>query len=127
MVVGRNVETIRSRRAWEMARRQYGVVARRDLLALGFSSRGIEHRVATGRLHPAMRGVYSVGWPAWDRRQRWMAAVLACDPWACLSHSSAGALWGVVSERPGVVDVSIRRHCNVRRPRIHIRVRCRLG
>jgi len=110
-----------------MARRQHGVVARRDLLALGFSSRGIEHRVATGRLHPVMRGVYSVGWPAWDRRQRWMAAVLGCGRWACLSHGSAGALWGIAKERRNVVDISIRRHCSVRRPGLHIRVRCRLG
>jgi very-short-patch-repair endonuclease len=38
------------------------VVARRDLLALGFGSKAIRHRVETGRLRPLWRGVYAVGW-----------------------------------------------------------------
>ena len=53
----------RSRQAWELAGRQHGVMARRQLLALGFNAREIEHRVGRGRLHPVMRGVYAVGWP----------------------------------------------------------------
>jgi Transcriptional regulator, AbiEi antitoxin len=61
-----------------MAGRQHGLLTRRDLLAIGFGPRSIEHRVAVGRLHPAMRGVYAVGWPATTREQRWLAAVLAC-------------------------------------------------
>ena len=36
----------RSRQAWELAGRQHGIVARRQLLALGFNAREIEHRVA---------------------------------------------------------------------------------
>ena len=38
----------RSRQAWELAGRQHGVVARRQLLALGFNAREIEHRVSGG-------------------------------------------------------------------------------
>lgn len=83
----------RSRRAWELAGRQHGIVARRQLLALGFDARAIEHRVARGRLHPAMRGVYAVGWPQLTVKRRWMAAVLACGDGAVLSHRSAAALW----------------------------------
>jgi hypothetical protein len=66
----------RSRRAWELAGRQHGVIARRQLLALGFNAREIEHRVARGRLHLVMRGVYAVGWPGLTPKRRWMAGVL---------------------------------------------------
>lgn len=109
-----------------MARRQHGVVTRRDLLKLGFSSTAIEHRLATGRLRPVSRGVYTVGWPLTDRKQGWMAAVLVCGEGALLSHGSAAALWGIGPEGAGPVDVSIRRHCGVSRPGISARVRPRL-
>lgn len=97
----------RSRRAWELAGRQHGVVARRQLLALGFNSREIEHRVSRGRLHLVMRGVYAVGWPRLTPKRRWMAAVLACGEEAMLSHRSAAALWEIGTERRGLVDISV--------------------
>lgn len=102
------------------------MVSRRDLLGLGFSSSAIEHRVRTGRLHPIARGVYTVGWPQAGRRQQWTAAVLACGDGACLSHASAAALWGMAKDRPGPIQVSVRRHTNLHRPNLRIRVRCRL-
>lgn len=110
-----------------MARRQHGVVTRRDLLRIGFSSTAIEHRLATGRLRPVARGVYTVGWPLTDRKQGWMAAVLICGEGALLSHGSAAALWGIGPEGVGPVDVSIRRHCGVSRPGISARSRPRLS
>jgi hypothetical protein len=110
-----------------MARRQHGVVTRRDLLKLGFSSTAIEHRLATGRLRPVARGVYTVGWPLTDRKQGWMAAVLICGEGAVLSHASAAALWGIGPEGEGPVDVSIRRHCDISRPGISARARPRLS
>ena len=79
----------RNRRAWEVAGQQHGIVARKQLLALGFNAREIEHRVARGRLHLVMRGVYAVGWPELTQKRRWMAAVLACGDGAALSHRSA--------------------------------------
>ena len=113
----------RSRRAWELAGRQHGVVARRQLLALGFNSREIEHRVARGRLHLVMRGVYAVGWPQLTTRRRWMAAVLACRDGALLSHCSAAALWGFGTEMRGVTDVSVKRRCELKRPGLRVRGR----
>jgi len=110
-----------------MARRQHGVVTRRDLLRIGFSSTAIEHRLESGRLRPVARGVYTVGWPLTDRKQGWMAAVLICGDWAVLSHASAAALWGIGPEETGAVDVSIRRHCGVTRPGIKVRARPRLS
>ncbi|HEY0390461.1 MAG TPA: type IV toxin-antitoxin system AbiEi family antitoxin domain-containing protein [Solirubrobacterales bacterium] len=113
----------RSREAWELAERQHGVVARRQLLALGFNAREIEHRVSRGRLHLLMRGVYAVGWSRLTRERRWMAGVLACNDGAALSHRSAAALWGIARERPGVIDISVRRRCELRRQGLRVRGR----
>lgn len=112
----------RSRRAWELAGRQHGVVARRQLLALGFNAREIEHRVLRGRLHLVMRGVYAVGWPKLTRERRWMASVLACGEGALLSHRSAAALWEIGTER-GVVDVSVMRRAELKRRGLRVRGR----
>lgn len=76
---------------------QHGVVARRQLRALGIGARAIEWRLEHARLHPVHRGVYAVGHRALTREGRWMAAVLAAGEGAVLSHRSAGALWGIVS------------------------------
>jgi very-short-patch-repair endonuclease len=113
----------RSRQAWGLAGRQHGVVARRQLLALGFNAREIEHRVARGRLHLVMRGVYAVGWPRLTPERRWMAAVLACGDDAMLSHRSAAALWKIGAERRGTVDVSVTRRCELKRPGLRVRGR----
>jgi hypothetical protein len=117
----------RSAEAWRLAGSQQGVVARRQLLAIGFSSRSIEHRCRTGRLHPVARGIYAVGWPALDSRRRWMAAVLCCGDGAALSHRSAAALLGIGAELPGRIDVSVARRCELRRPGLLIRGRPSLG
>jgi Transcriptional regulator, AbiEi antitoxin len=45
----------------EVAARQFGVVARRQLLELGLSHRAIDRRLTAGRLHPLHRAVYAVG------------------------------------------------------------------
>jgi hypothetical protein len=69
--------------------------------------KSIQHRLASGRLHPLMRGVYAVGRPQVGRRGRWMAAVLASGPRALLSHRSAAALWGIRRERKFEVEVEV--------------------
>jgi very-short-patch-repair endonuclease len=92
---------------WKLARRQHGVVARWQLLALGFSSQAITHRIATGRLHPLWRGVYAVGRPGVTRQGHWMAAVLACGEGAVLSHESAAALWSIRDAERGEIEVSV--------------------
>jgi very-short-patch-repair endonuclease len=115
-MVGQESDT-RSRRAWKLAARQHGIVTRRQLLALGFGQRSIEHRVARGRLFPVSLGVYAVGWPALNQKRRWMAAVLAGGGGAALSHHSAAALWEIGKERDKIV-ISVRRRCELRRPGI---------
>jgi hypothetical protein len=112
----------RSKRAWELAARQHGIVTRRQLLALGFGRRSIEHRVARGRLFPVSLGVYAVGWPGLNQKRQWMAAVLASGEGAALSHRSAAALWEI-GEEDGWIEVSVRRRCELRRPGIRFRGR----
>src|SRR6478752_2992036 len=93
--------------AWSLARRQHGVIARRQLLALGMSGQSVQHRVDRGRLHRIDRGIYAVGRPALTRRGQWMVAVLGCGSRAVLSYGSAAALWGFGDEKDGLVDVTV--------------------
>jgi very-short-patch-repair endonuclease len=101
---------------WALVKAQHGVVARRQLLALGYSGAAIRHRVASGRLRPIFRGVYAVGRPELTRAGRWMAAVLACGPDTVLSHQSAAMLWEVVPQRGGPTHLSVPARSRPRRP-----------
>lgn len=94
-------------RAWALARRQHWVVARWQLLELGFTASGVRHRIADGRLHRLWRGVFAVGHPDVGALGRWTGATLACGPEAALSHSSAAALWEIGKERAGVIEASV--------------------
>jgi hypothetical protein len=93
----------------ELAKRQHGVVARRQLVALGVGHRAVDHRIAVGRLHPIHRGVFAVGHSLLTRPAAWMAAVLAAGPDAVLSHRSAAALWGIRDTARRQVDVIVPR------------------
>jgi very-short-patch-repair endonuclease len=112
--------------AWALSARQQGVITRRQLLALGFSSKQIQHRIGRGRLHRVADGVYAVGWAQMSPKRRWMAAVLACGEGAALSHRSAAALLAIGREDGRRIDISVRRRCELRRPGIRIRSRPRL-
>jgi very-short-patch-repair endonuclease/predicted transcriptional regulator of viral defense system len=107
-----------------LARRQHGVIARVQLLELGFSSEAIRHRLSNGRLFRIRRGIYAVGSPIINQHARWMAAVLACGDGAVLSHSSAAALWRIGYEpRRGPIEISLPSPSRRRHPglRIHRR------
>jgi hypothetical protein len=92
----------------ELATRQHGVVARRQLFEHGLTPRMVERRIESGRLHGLHRGVYALGHARLTRRGHWMAAVLACGPESVLSHRSAAALWGLSRPRPGPIEVIVR-------------------
>jgi hypothetical protein len=117
----------RDRAAWGLVRAQHGVLTRAQLEALGFSRRGIEHRVLAGRLHPISRGLYAVGRRELTPDGRWMAAVLACGDGAMLSHRSAAELWGIGREETGRIDVTVRRRCEIKRQGLKVRSRPSLG
>jgi very-short-patch-repair endonuclease len=120
------IHAARSGAAWKLARAQHGVLARTDLLDLGFSDAGIKHRVASGRLHPVAAGVYAVGRPDLSPHGRWMVAVLACGEGAVLSHRSAAELWGIGFEERDRIDVSIRRRSRLERAGVKVRSRPKL-
>lgn len=105
------------RRIDDWSKAQHGIVTLGQLEAIGLSGRAVGHRVTAGRLHRVHRGVFAVERPT--REGHWMAAVLAAGPGAILSHRSAAALWGLVDEGRGPVDVTVRGTAR-RRPSIEI-------
>jgi very-short-patch-repair endonuclease len=85
---------------------QHGVIARFQLLELGYTTAAIRHRIGTGRLHPVFAGVYAVGRPDLSADGMRMAAALSCGPAAFISHWSAGEHWGI-RRSTGSIHVSV--------------------
>lgn len=79
-----------------LASRQFGVIARWQLVSTGVSPEQIRRRLAAGRLIEIHRGVYLVGHAARPANADEMAALLACHPHATLSHRTAAALWNLL-------------------------------
>jgi len=94
-----------------LASRQHGVVAGRQLPALGFTVDAVRRRVCAGRLIRLHRGVYAVGHCALTAASRDLAAVLACGPQALLSHRAAGARLGLLRRGGSPIDVTAPRGC----------------
>src|ERR1700679_1037990 len=86
----------------ELATRQHGVVATRQLGAFGYTKSSVAKAAKVGRLHRVHRGVYAVGHRELSWKGRCMAAVLASYP-SVTSHFSAGWLWGLLQFQPGAV------------------------
>jgi very-short-patch-repair endonuclease len=101
----------RAARLANLAGQQHGVVAYRQLTALGYDRGAIERLGKSGVLHRLHRAVYAVGHRPTTREASYMAAVLACGANAALSHWSAAAHWGLLGARAGAaVDVSAPNH-----------------
>jgi very-short-patch-repair endonuclease len=96
----------------QLASRQYGVVSRAQLSALGLDRGWIQRAVAAGRLIRLHRGVYALGHSAPRDEATWLAAVLACGSGGVLSHTCAGALW--VGGRWRMPEVTVPYHRRVR-------------
>jgi REase_MTES_1575 len=90
-----------------LADAQHGVVARRQLVAVGLSDAAITRRILGGRFRPLHRGVFAFGHQALRVEGRWMAAVLACGDRAVLSHASAAAAWDLTPVGSGPVHVTV--------------------
>jgi very-short-patch-repair endonuclease len=104
-----------------LAGAQHGVVARRQLLHLGWSEDELEWRIQAGRLHRVHAGVYSLApWELISKQGWWMAAVLASGPQALLSHRTAAALWGLRGYSSGAIHVTVpRKSTSTQRIRRH--------
>jgi len=93
----------------ELADRQHGVVATRQLIELGVGPDAIQSRVHDGRYLPVFRGVLAVGHARLRIEGRWMAAVLAAGPDAALSHVDSLMLRGVVRSSAPRIHVTVPR------------------
>src|SRR5690349_4723963 len=89
-----------------LAWRQWGVVTRQQLRALGLSDDEIDYRIAVGRLRLVHRGVYAVGHHRLQPEGIWLAAVYAGGQQAVLSHRSAARLWGILPW-DGEIEVTV--------------------
>jgi hypothetical protein len=95
----------------DLARRQHGHVARRQLLELGVRHGLIRGRLASGAWVTVHAGVYCIGPRRNDPVSRAAAAVLACGPGAVLSHASAASLWEFLPQWSFPLEVTAeRRH-----------------
>ncbi|HEX5928314.1 MAG TPA: type IV toxin-antitoxin system AbiEi family antitoxin domain-containing protein [Solirubrobacterales bacterium] len=114
-------DPVRSASAWLLAREQHGVLTRRQLTGLGYSEAAIRQRLARGRLHRLLPGVYAVGRPQVGADGRRMAAVLACGEQALLSHRSAAAVLRIRKPRSGEqVEVVVPRGQRKRPPGVRV-------
>lgn len=105
-----------------LAERQFGVVGRRQLAALGIGRGAIEGRLARGQLHRVLCGAYAVGHRRLTQEGRWMAAVLSAGQDAVLSHRSAAQFWRLLPRSNGPTELTrpttfrsragIRAHCS---------------
>lgn len=90
-----------------LAARQFDVVRRGQLLAIGATGRWIDHRVSSGRWQRVFPGVYAVHSGPLPWRTRAAAALAHAGSGAALSHRSAGYLHEFAPEPPGVIEVSV--------------------
>ena len=88
------------------ARRQHGLVTRRQARAAGLTDRQVEHRVATGRWTCVRPGVYAGGWVPPSAEQAVLAVVLSVGQPCVASHDTAARLWGLPVCAPEAIVVA---------------------
>jgi very-short-patch-repair endonuclease len=110
----------------ELAERQHGRVARRQLLAAGACARAIGRRIERGLLRITHRGVYAVGHRVQTEKGHVMGAVLAAGDGANASHITAARLWGLPIGPAAPVHVTVPRHRHSSAEIIFHRVRLRV-
>jgi very-short-patch-repair endonuclease len=117
----RRAEREIDRRASQLAAAQFGIVTRTQLTAAGLGDRAIDNWLRRGRLILRHHGVYALGHTALPPFSSELAAVMACEPAALLSHDSAAYLWGFRKQPPGEPHVTVvgRDARNQRNIRVH--------
>lgn len=97
---------IDSRRIAQRFRRQYSVMSRSELRALGVTARAEAARVAQGEWDRPAAHVVRLSGSRHSPEQDLMVALLECSPYAVASHRSAAWLWGL-ADVPDAHEVSI--------------------
>jgi very-short-patch-repair endonuclease len=88
-----------------LSRRQFGAVARHQLLELGFSATSIRRAVERGRLVKVFPRVYRVDSVPVTLEQRQMCATLFGGNQAALCNSSAAQVLGFIPSRPSAIHI----------------------
>jgi very-short-patch-repair endonuclease len=102
------------------AERQWGVIARWQLVQCGLSDAAISRWVASSRLQRIHPGVYAAGHTAIPLEGRLLAAILYAGPGAALSHASAAHWWQLIPYLPEITHVtSPRRRKALNDVRVH--------
>lgn len=90
-----------------LLRDQWRVVARGQLLDLGFSDEYIEHQLRTHRWQRLHRGVYATFSGPLSFMVRLWAALLRAGPGAVASHQTAAYLDGLVDHPPEIIHLTL--------------------
>jgi hypothetical protein len=86
---------------------QEGILSRRQLIQAGLPSGVAKREIVARRWRRLYAGVYATfTGPVSDHAQIW-AALLRSGSGAAAGHRTALWLWGVINERPDVIDVAI--------------------
>ncbi|MEX2394537.1 MAG: DUF559 domain-containing protein [Actinomycetota bacterium] len=91
----------------DLAARQHGTIARRQALAVGLTDKVIARLVRQGHWRKAEIAVYVIAGSPTTFEQRAMVAVLGEQERAVVSHLAAGFLHGLVTVKPGRIDVTV--------------------
>ncbi len=103
---------------WPPRRRQHGVVAHRQLLAIGLTGRAVFERRRAGRLHDLHRGVYAVGTsPSRARAAGWPRSSPPA-PAPCSATARRPRSGRCIQQSAGPIDVTAAER---RRPRPGLR------
>ncbi|HUQ39718.1 MAG TPA: DUF559 domain-containing protein [Acidimicrobiales bacterium] len=110
------------RAARQLAEGQHNVITYAQLADCGLKSDQVQQRLDAGVLLAMHRGVYRFAGAAPGRWTELAAAVLACGPGGCASHTSGGALFGLrgaLASQPHVTIEGWDFRSRVRGVRIH--------
>jgi very-short-patch-repair endonuclease len=99
------------------------MITRAQLIAVGFSQRSVDRRLARGALHRVFRGVFALGHPALQPLAAETAALLYAGDDCVLSHETAAAIWGLRRIPEVVTMTMIGRHV---REQSGLRIHCTL-
>jgi very-short-patch-repair endonuclease len=102
-----------------VASQQLHLITTAQARAAGLTNRALATRCKNGLLHRVHHGVYLHGQPTFLPGGGELAAVLACGEHAVVASGSACALFGVIPDRGGPVDITV---IGSRRVRAGIRI-----